>query len=133
MAEPIPVRVTRYRCPHCVRSHSSRSGAVRHIARCWFNPDARGCKTCAHFEPADDACGCTPGCNWGNSGQSIPEGCAVGVDLTGRPACPDCKGVGSTVDAGSLGVSECVTCGGDAVEVKPGPIVGCPLWEAAPC
>lgn len=115
MGEPIPVRVTRYRCPHCARSHSSRAGAVRHIARCWHNPDARGCKTCANFCPGSD------------------DVCAAGVDLTGRPACAGCKGVGATVDAGTLGVSECGTCGGDASEVKPGPIVGCPMWEAAPC
>jgi hypothetical protein len=51
--EPTTRRVTRYMCPHCSRGHWSKATAVEHIARCWWNPDARGCKTCAHFSPAE--------------------------------------------------------------------------------
>jgi hypothetical protein len=99
MTAPIVLTVKRYRCPHCPRSHSSNGRAVAHMARCWFNPAARGCKTCVHFRAGADACGCEPGCNWGNGDQSVPEHCAAGVDLSGNSA-----------------------------EVKPGPITGCPQW-----
>ncbi len=84
MTEPIRLVVTRYRCPHCARSRSSKKATVEHIGRCWSNPAVRSCRTCRHFEPADDACGCEPGCNWGNSGKGIPEHCAAEVDLTGQ-------------------------------------------------
>ena len=49
-AEPIAVKVTRYRCPFCRRSWSSRKRAADHIGRCWLNPEARGCKTCEHWQ-----------------------------------------------------------------------------------
>jgi hypothetical protein len=100
LREPIPVRVIRYGCPSCGRRASSKSRAREHMARCWLDPANRGCKTCANFNPAEDACGCEPGCNWGNSGESVREHCGKGVDLSGDPA-----------------------------EVKPGPIVHCPEWE----
>lgn len=127
LREPIPVRVTRYACPSCARTASSKSRAREHMNRCWRDPANRGCKTCAHFSAAEDACGCEPGCNWGNSGESVREHCARGVDLTGRPACTRCGGFGSTIVNG--GASECGDCGGDGVEVKAGPIVHCGEWE----
>lgn len=65
--EPIPFVVTRFRCPHCGRTASSRTRTRQHMGRCWFNPEARGCKTCKHFEPY--------GPEWSDS-------CEVGVDLT---------------------------------------------------
>lgn len=64
--EPVRVQVTRWRCPHCGRSHSGRTRAQAHMARCWRNPAARSCKTCAHFQPAIDDCPGTPGCGCGN-------------------------------------------------------------------
>ncbi|HEY9415037.1 MAG TPA: hypothetical protein VIQ30_09790 [Pseudonocardia sp.] len=118
MSEPIPFRVTRYRCPHCPRTASSKARTVEHIGRCWRNPAARGCKTCKHFD---------------NTYEDYGEDCAAGVDLAGRPACPDCHGTGYA--AGFLRLpddgTKCPTCKGDAAEIKPGPIVGCEKWEAA--
>lgn len=76
--DPIPVRVTRYRCPHCARSHSARRRAVEHIGRCWFDPDNRTCKTCANYEPPESG-GCfgDPQCNCPDT----PQNCTAGVDL----------------------------------------------------
>lgn len=130
MTGPIPVRVLRHRCPHCTKTYNRPGRTREHMGRCWNNPEARGCKTCQHFVEGHDACGCEPGCNWGNAGQPVHEGCAVGVNLSGRPACGNCQGEGETFDRGSLGVSECPECGGDGAEVKPGPIVHCEKWEA---
>jgi len=65
MTEPIPFKVTRYRCPHCPRTASSKARMVDHIGRCWTNPEARGCKTCAHYAQNYEGA----------------EFCAVGVDL----------------------------------------------------
>ena len=103
MNEPIAIRVTRYRCPTCARSHSTKSRCREHIARCWFNPEARGCKTCRHFE-------------FGYEGEE----CAVGVSLAGRPECDTCLGL----------FEDCEACGGNWPAVKPGPIVHCDKWEA---
>jgi hypothetical protein len=130
---PIPLRVLRWRCPNCTRS-ASRPGRIHeHMACCWYIPENRGCMTCVHFEREPDACGCEPGCNWGNSGgEFVPERCAKGVDLSGRPACTECGGFGSTIASPSLGVSECGACGGDAAEVKAGPIIHCDLWQPNP-
>lgn len=115
MSEPIPFRVTRYRCPHCPRTGSGKARVAEHMARCWRNPAVRGCKTCRHFV------------TWmGDYGSD----CAVGVSLAGRPECTLCHGFGRTF-GDDLGVSECTECGGDGAEIKPGPIVGCEKWEAA--
>lgn len=119
---PIPVRVTRYRCPCCGRSHSSRRSAVDHIGRCWRNPAARGCKTCRHFDAGTSD---EPEVGYPGS----PESCAAGVSLDGRSACGTCGGYGAVLGE-DLGVSECPTCAGDGAEVKSGPIVGCDRWEA---
>lgn len=127
MTAPIPFRVLRYRCPHCPRTASSKTRMVDHIGRCWHNPAARACKTCAHYKSWADGCGCEPGCNWG--GDPLAEHCRLGVSLAGRPACKPCGGRGETFDLGDLGASECYECGGDGAEIKPGPIVGCDRWE----
>jgi hypothetical protein len=89
-AEPIAVKVTRYRCPFCPRGWSRKSAAAVHVARCWNNPAVGNCKTCANFEREEEACGCKPGCNWGNNDQPIPEDCAAGVDISEglRSGCP---------------------------------------------
>jgi hypothetical protein len=108
MAEPIPFRVLRYRCPHCPRTGSSKARITEHIGRCWLNPEVRGCKTCKHFEPY---------------GPENGDGCAVGVDLSGRPACVNCGGPGDPWNP-------CEHCTGSGAEIKPGPIVGCDRWEA---
>ena len=73
--EPIARRVTRYLCPFCRRGRSSRSAAERHIARCYGNPAARSCKTCALWEPSEksDPLFNYPGC---------PESCGAGVPLS---------------------------------------------------
>lgn len=74
--EPMRVQVTRWRCPFCGRSHSGRSRARQHIARCWYNPAARSCKTCVHFQEATGGCFNDPYCNC-----SSPESCSAGVDV----------------------------------------------------
>ncbi len=117
MSEPIPIRVLRHACPHCGRTHSRPVRAREHMARCWQNPEAKGCKTCKHFNPA---WGESPEPDIGYRGYYEPEGCEVGVDLTGRPQCKTCGGHGAT---------ECPECSGDGAEIKPGPIVHCEKWQ----
>ncbi len=51
MTTAIRLKVVRYQCPHCSRTHSKQAAAEAHIARCWRNPAAHGCKTCRHFIP----------------------------------------------------------------------------------
>jgi len=90
-AAPEPVTVTRWRCPFCRRSRSSRRATAEHIARCWINPAVRSCKTCANLQPGGDACGCEPGCNWGSPSGPIPDSCVVGVNISDgeiKTACP---------------------------------------------
>jgi len=117
MTAPIPIRVLRYKCPHCGRSASRPSRTREHMARCWHNPEARGCKTCKHFEAY--------GPEWGDS-------CGKDVDLTGRPACKTCGGYGTVPGDWELGMTECPDCAGDGGEIKPGPMVGCAEWEPKP-
>ncbi|MCW2768525.1 MAG: hypothetical protein JWO11_4484 [Nocardioides sp.] len=123
MSEPIPVRVLRHKCPHCGRTASRPGRAREHIARCWHNPEARGCKTCKHFEPY---------------GGESDDGCDAGVSLTGRAACGGCGGANFVFTgeyfrprfaAGGPVMGPCPQCGGDGAEIKPGPIVGCDRWE----
>lgn len=125
-ADPIAVKMTRYKCPHCSRTHSRPVRAREHMARCWFNPEARGCKTCKHFEPA-----WSEPADWaiGYGGSGAEEACGVDIDLTGRPACDNCHGKGTTWTPGGFSVHTCNQCGGDGAEVKPGPIVHCEMWE----
>lgn len=129
MGEPIPVMVRRYRCPHCGRPRASKKATVAHMGRCWENPEARGCKTCRHFQPVSARCCGQPDLN-GCYAPMCPPGdaCAVGVDLSGRPACGTCHGSGRVNPLGDA----CPECDGspEAAEVKPGPIVGCEKWAA---
>lgn len=76
-AEPIALHVTRYKCPFCTNSYSKKSAAETHIARCWHNPGARGCKTCVHFQPHET--GPYP------EHPGFPEDCAIGHDLATGP------------------------------------------------
>lgn len=74
MSQPIPVTVTRYQCPHCRSTRSKKQAAANHIARCWRNPEVRGCKTCIHLTPSEE--GPFPGHpGW-------PQGCNEGRDIT---------------------------------------------------
>lgn len=54
MTTAIRVKVTRYQCPHCGRNRAKKAATEQHIARCWQNPAARGCKTCRHFMPESE-------------------------------------------------------------------------------
>lgn len=72
-SEPVRVQVVRWRCPFCNRSHSGRVRAREHIARCWLNPAARSCKTCAHFDEG-----------WG-TGDTCAKGLNVNVPVEYRP------------------------------------------------
>lgn len=54
MTQPIPLVVTRHQCPHCRRTWAKKAPATAHIARCWKNPAARGCKTCHHHTPWEE-------------------------------------------------------------------------------
>lgn len=113
MTEPIACTTTRYRCPSCSRSHSSKTRCRMHMARCWYNPDAKGCKTCKHFD---------------NTYEDYGEDCDVGVDLSGRPACQYCGGMGY-VGAWDSG-EKCPECKGEPEEIRSGPITGCDKWES---
>lgn len=84
ITEPVKVQVTRWRCPFCGRSHSGRGRAREHMARCWFNPAARSCKTCVQFQPAIDDCPGTPGCGCGND-EFCRAGLSVEVPSENRP------------------------------------------------
>ncbi|WP_328465497.1 hypothetical protein OHA21_43745 [Actinoplanes sp. NBC_00393] len=135
MSQPIAFKTIRYRCPHCPRTGSSKARVADHIGRCWTNPAARGCKTCANYEGPGDACGCEPGCNWGGPAGGYPEHCRAGVNLAGRPECPACGGHGwKGISVGAeIPCNSEVTIGhvGDGKAVKPGPIVHCDRWEVA--
>lgn len=109
MTEPIPFRVTRYRCPTCPRTGSSKARITEHIGRCWTSPEARGCKTCKHLRVDIDH----------------GEACIAGIDLSGQKPCPTCFGLndpwsGPCADPAHVG---------NGIEIKPGPIVHCHLWE----
>lgn len=63
----------RYRCVWCKKSWASRSVAEKHLLRCWYRPASRGCKTCAHFVPAE--------AHYGRDEPGGPEYCSVGISL----------------------------------------------------
>jgi hypothetical protein len=82
---PEPVVVTRWRCPFCHRSRAHKQATTEHIARCWLNPAARSCKTCANYDfaPGGDFCPC--GCG---DGYAV---CEAGIDVSDysiKAACP---------------------------------------------
>jgi len=81
-AVPVAVRVTRYACPTCGRTHSKKAGCAAHIARCWQNPEARACKTCVHYSPPE--AGPYP------EHPGWPEQCGADIELTGglKVGCP---------------------------------------------
>ena len=119
MPEPIPLRVLRYRCPFCARTASRPIRSRQHMARCWLNPEARGCKTCKHFD------------RYG-AYETYGDECLLGVDLSGRPECEACRGTGfaAATQAGLFDSGEvCSVCNGEPAPIKSGPIVGCEKWE----
>jgi hypothetical protein len=71
----MPIVVTRHQCPHCRRYTRARRDRVeQHMARCWQNPAARGCKTCRwHQEERWSSHQCHPGHDCGCD--SWPEAC----------------------------------------------------------
>jgi len=73
--EPIPFVTTRYACPYCTRTASAKARIREHMGRCWYNPDARGCKTCANFR--DGEAGSYP------EDPGVEEYCGLGVNLAG--------------------------------------------------
>lgn len=77
-AQPIVKMVKRFVCPFCDRGHGKRASAVNHIARCFKNPAAMGCKTCVFWERGEAADVLRDG--GGYPGQ--PEMCGAGVDLS---------------------------------------------------
>ncbi len=79
MSTPTAFVVTRWRCPFCTVTRSSKSGAERHIARCWYNPEAKSCKTCANYDPAES----DP-----ETGYHSDEQCQAGIELPGYPELP---------------------------------------------
>lgn len=79
--EPIRYTSVRYRCPYCTRNRSRKKTIADHAERCWHNPANQTCRTCVHFVEGEDACGCKPGCNWGNNGEPHREYCGEGLDL----------------------------------------------------
>lgn len=83
MTAPVAIRAVRHQCPFCRRTWARRTAAEAHVARCWRNPQARGCKTCVHYMlPEEGPYEQHPG--W-------PESCHAERDLTAglRTACPD--------------------------------------------
>lgn len=61
--EPIAKKVTRYGCPFCRRTRASKKATREHIARCWHNPDVRGCLTCKNYDEGSNGCWGDPMCN----------------------------------------------------------------------
>ena len=89
-AEPIVVKVTRYRCPFCSRSWSQRKRAADHVARCWRNPAVRACKTCVYFQPYHWEGEPVPGIPGAVGCTEYPEACGRHEDLREglRSGCP---------------------------------------------
>lgn len=85
-AEPVALRVTRWKCPFCTRARASKAATVEHIGRCWSNPEVRSCKTCRHYEVTGGFCDGDPMCNC----PPAEEICHAGIRLTGdvEVGCP---------------------------------------------
>ena len=71
---PIVRTVNRYYCPFCNRGHMTATAARNHIGRCWKNSAARGCKTCAFYEPGEKT-------DWTTGYPGAPETCGEGLAL----------------------------------------------------
>jgi hypothetical protein len=73
--ELVSFKATRHRCPHCRRSFSSKTYAVKHIGRCQKRMANHACKTCAFF------CDVEPPCSVSHDPGS-PACCTEGLDLS---------------------------------------------------
>lgn len=77
--------VRRFICKFCRRGHSKEAAAYAHALRCFRNPAARSCKTCAAYQPVETGDyqtgypGCPEGCDAGVTweGGTMPVGCAL--------------------------------------------------------
>jgi hypothetical protein len=77
---PEVVLMKRYRCPFCHRSLSKEKPMVEHMARCWFNPDKKTCKTCAFRRDVYDLpCDVQSGCGCQDGGDAYR--CDKGIKL----------------------------------------------------
>lgn len=46
----MPIRITAFACKfRCGRIATKKKPLTEHEARCWLNPEVRGCKTCLHL------------------------------------------------------------------------------------
>lgn len=81
---PLTVKVTRYKCPACSRSHATKQRCAHHIERCWYAPQNKACKTCRHATSLPAAPGTEP--------LGYRPACAIGVQLPAGEAYParDC-------------------------------------------
>jgi hypothetical protein len=94
---PEPITVTRWRCPFCRQSWAHKKAAAEHAGRCWRNPAARSCKTCAHYESVPTGepcfpgqpCGCNDGYEACNAGVDLLEGLRTGCPLWSLLAAPE--------------------------------------------
>ena len=100
---PELITVTRHRCPFCRRSWAHKTPAAEHIARCWRNPAARSCKTCAHYDLEPSGEWCFPGqpCNC-NDGYVT---CAKNIDIADYTIKVDCP-LWSLAATGNQGVCD---------------------------
>jgi hypothetical protein len=77
---PTMVSVASWRCPYCPRSRSSQAVLARHVSRCWANPLAQSCATCANFRPAtvlsDPACTVDVDLDSSEPFSALPIGCS---------------------------------------------------------
>lgn len=95
MSTAIRLKVVRFQCPHCHRTHSKKPAAEAHIARCWRNPQARGCKTCTHYTapeggPYAEHPGWSEQCEQGRKLLSgLHSNCPLWVALTAP--CAECR------------------------------------------
>lgn len=90
MNQPIPIRVTRYKCPHCARSHSKKPACVGHIGRCWYNPENRSCSTCVNWRAPGGGVRCFPerDCDCDVYPQDCDAGEILQPDEAPRSNCP---------------------------------------------
>ena len=51
--QPREVMVKRFVCPNCGWRRATKKLVVEHMARCWYDPANKSCKTCIHFSHDD--------------------------------------------------------------------------------
>lgn len=90
MSDPIPLKVTRWKCPHCNHTRAHKKTSVEHIARCWHNPENQTCATCANWQPPGNGARCFPerDCDCDVYPQDCGAGEVLDPDETPRMHCP---------------------------------------------